>query len=108
MTGGYHWLESVLGFIGGGAIAGIITACVQKKKTKNDIVSQNIETARQLRDDAIQEYRSIKDNLEQCKSLLDDAQKQLDVAKDYIDEVCKILDESGIDYPPRPEELFGK
>jgi len=106
--GEYHWLDSVLGFIGGGAIAGIITALIQKKKTKNDIVAQNIETARQLRDDAIKEYRSIKDNLEQCRILLEDAQKQLDVAKDYIEELCGILDESGIAYPPKPEGIFGK
>lgn len=106
--GEYHWLEQILSFISGGAIAGVITALANRKKTKSDIATQNIEAACKLRDDALKEYMSIKDNLEQCKIFLDNAQKQLDVAKNYIDEICAILDQNGICHPPKPEELFGK
>lgn len=104
----FDWLGTILGFLGGGAIAGLITAFVQKRKANSDIVLQNIETARQLRDDAISEYNSISDKLTACRQLLDEAQQQLDIAKDYIDCVCDILDEHKISYPPKPEEIFGQ
>lgn len=103
-----NWLGTILGFVGGGAVASLITALIQRRKANSDIVLQNIETARQLRDDAISEYNSISDKLTACRQLLDEAQQQLDIAKDYIDCVCDILDEHKISYPPKPEEIFGQ
>lgn len=103
-----NWLGTILGFVGGGAVASLITALIQRRKANSDIVLQNIETARQLRDDAITEYNSISEKLNQCRTLLDEAQQQLDIAKDYIDCVCDILDKHSIEYPPKPEEIFGK
>ena len=102
-----NWLGSLLGFLGGGALASIISALIQRKKAKNDIVTQNIETARQLRDDAMEEYKLITDKLNKCRSLLEEAQGGLDIAKTYIETLCGILDTNSIAYPPKPEELFG-
>ena len=107
MNNDSNWLGTILGFVGGGAVASLITALIQRKKAKNDIVTQNIETARQLRDDALSEYKSISEKLAQCRVLLEEAQNQLDVAKNYIETVCSILDEHSISYPPKPDELFG-
>lgn len=107
MNNDSNWLGTILGFVGGGAVASLITALIQRKKAKNDIVTQNIETARQLRDDALSEYKSISEKLSQCRVLLEEAQDQLDIAKNYIETVCKILDEHSISYPPKPDELFG-
>ena len=107
MNNDSNWLGTILGFVGGGAVASLITALIQRKKAKNDIVTQNIETARQLRDDALSAYKSISEKLAQCRVLLEEAQDQLDIAKDYIETVCKILDDHSISYPPKPDELFG-
>lgn len=107
MNNDSNWLGTILGFLGGGAFASLITALIQRKKAKNDIVTQNIETARQLRDDALSEYKSISEKLNQCRILLEEAQGQLEIAKTYIETVCAILDDHSISYPPKPEELFG-
>ena len=107
MNGDSNWLSAILGLIGGGAIASLITALIQRRKTKNDILIQNIETARVLRDDALTEYKSINEKLSQCRLLLDQAQEQLEIAKDYIDTICTILDDNSISYPPKPNEIFG-
>lgn len=104
----YDWLGTVLGMLGGGGVASLITVLIQKRKTNNDIASQNIETARQLRDDAIAEYNSISEKLEQCRVLLNEAQDQMIVAKNYINCLCEILEKNSIDYPPKPKEIFGK
>lgn len=108
MTNNTDWVGIVLGLLGGGATASLITAFVQRRKAKNDILNQNIETARQLRDDAMSEYKSINEKLNQCRILLEEAQEQLEIAKNYIETVCDILDENSISYPPKPEELFGE
>lgn len=107
MNNDSNWLGTILGFVGGGAVASLITALIQRKKAKNDIVTQNIETARQLRDDALSEYKLISDKLAKCRTLLEEAQGDLDIAKTYIETLCAILDNNSISYPPKPEELFG-
>lgn len=100
-------VELIIGLVAGGGISGLITAVVMSRKTKQDITTSNIDMALRLRDEAVKEYNSIDEKLQMARTLLEEAQGQLSEAKRYIDVLCDILDEHNIEYPQRPNIIYG-
>lgn len=99
--------QLIIGLVVGGGLSSLITAVVTSRKAHNDINKTNIETALKLRDEAVKEYLSIDEKLQIARSLLEEAQGQLFEAKRYIDVLCDILDGHNIEYPKRPQVIYG-
>lgn len=96
-----NWQEIILGIIGGGGFATVITALATRKKNTSDITQSNIDTALKLKSEALKEYITARDELTEARRLITNAEERIRLANAYIKVLQDILDKNGIDYPTR-------
>lgn len=96
-----NWKEIILGIIGGGGFATVITALATRKKNTSDIAQSNIDTALKLKSEALKEYITARDELTEARRLITNAEERIRLANAYIRVLQDILDKNGIDYPTR-------
>lgn len=96
-----NWQEIILGIIGGGGFATVITALATRKKNTSDIAQSNIDTALKLKSEALKEYITARDELTEARRLIANAEERIRLANAYIRVLQDILDKNGIDYPTR-------
>lgn len=96
-----NWQEIILGIIGGGGFATVITALATRKKNTSDIAQSNIDTALKLKSEALKEYITARDELTEARRLIANAEERIRLANAYIKVLQDILDKNGIDYPTR-------
>lgn len=96
-----NWQEIILGIIGGGGFATVITALATRKKNTSDIAQSNIDTALKLKSEALKEYITARDELTEARRLITNAEERIRLANAYIKVLQDILDKNGIEYPTR-------
>lgn len=96
-----NWQEIILGIIGGGGFATVITALATRKKNTSDIAQSNIDTALKLKSEALKEYITARDELTEARRLITNAEERIRLANAYIRVLQDILDKNGIEYPTR-------
>ena len=96
-----NWQEIILGVIGGGGFATVITALATRKKNTSDIQQSNIDTALKLKSEALKEYMTAREELSEARRLIANAEERIRLANAYIKVLQDLLDENGIKYPPR-------
>lgn len=98
----------ILGLIGGGGIAALITAIANSKKTGTDIVDVNVNNAIELQEIAMRNYKDNTERLKVAEELLIKVRQDLELAERYICYLERFIETNGLTVNKETKQKFDR